>query len=219
VVAVAASAARRAEIHAALAEPVRVAIVDELRNSDRSPSDLARSLELPGNLLAHHLDVLERAAVIDRSASRGDRRRRYVHLKSDTLDEIRVPDGAYRGPVLFVCTHNAARSPLAAALWRATTGSTADSAGTHPADRVHPLAVEAGRRAGLDLGSEVPRGLTPADDRAPLTITVCDRAHEELDSPAGWLHWSVPDPSESDDPTAFDHAVDELDRRVHALAS
>ena len=54
-------------------------------------------------------------------------------------------------PILFVCTHNSARSQLAAALWTATTGREALSAGTQPATRVHPGAVAAAARAGLVL--------------------------------------------------------------------
>ena len=59
---------------------------------------------------------------------------------------------------LFVCTRNSARSQLAAALWRSLAGAPAESAGTHPADRVHPGAITAaevrapnhGRNAALD---------------------------------------------------------------------
>ena len=96
--------------------------------------------------------------------------------------------------MLFVCTANSARSQLAAGLWTATTGAPAVSAGTHPAERVHPGAVAAARRAGLDLGDATPTSLHELRRRPPLTITVCDRAHEELDPEPDWLHWSIPDP-------------------------
>lgn len=51
---------------------------------------------------------------------------------------------------LRVCTQLGAVTQLAAALWQRLTGIAADSAGTAPAHRVHPGAVAAGRRIGLD---------------------------------------------------------------------
>src|SRR5579859_7753259 len=67
--------ARRAAVHAALADPARLQITDTLLAGDASPSELAALLGLPSNLLAHHLHVLEQAGVITRR-SKGDRRRR-----------------------------------------------------------------------------------------------------------------------------------------------
>jgi ArsR family transcriptional regulator, arsenate/arsenite/antimonite-responsive transcriptional repressor / arsenate reductase (thioredoxin) len=52
----------RAAVHAALGEPARLAIVEELATSDRSPKELADRLAIPSNLLAHHLEVLEHGA-------------------------------------------------------------------------------------------------------------------------------------------------------------
>lgn len=190
--------------------------------SDRAPSDLSARFGLPGNLLAHHLDVLERVGLIERHVSAGDRRRRYVRLRRHALGDLAVGTAGRRGGrALFVCTHNSARSQLAAALWRDRTGDDATSAGTHPAARVHPGAVAAARRAGLDLSGARPRALDPddLDDLdVDMVVTVCDRAHEELDAPEDWLHWSVPDPVEAGTAKAFDAALTELDRRVTAIA-
>ena len=188
---------RRAAIHAALGEPVRLAIVEDLSASDRAPSVLATRHGLRGNLLAHHLDVLERVGLIERHVSSGDRRRRYVRLRHEALRDVAVIGRARAGRALFVCTHNSARSQLAAALWRERTGAPADSAGTHPADRVHPGAVRAARRAGLDIQGARPRALRREDTRVDVVVTVCDRAHEELDASPEWLHWSIPDPVEA----------------------
>src|SRR5688500_17333016 len=104
------SVRERAAVHAALGEPVRLAIVDDLATSDRTPSALAARFELAGNLLAHHLDVLERVGLIERVVSSGDRRRRYVRLRQHTD----LTPGTQRrdGPALFVCTHNSARSQI-----------------------------------------------------------------------------------------------------------
>ena len=95
---------------------------------------------------------------------------------------------------LFVCTRNSARSQLAAAMWRSITGAPADSAGTHPADSVHPGAVAAGKRAGLDLSGATPRAIGQIQQLPDLVVTVCDQAHEELAPDDTWLHWSITDP-------------------------
>lgn len=209
----------RAERHAALGVPVRLVIVDELFVSDRMPSELQALVELPSNLLAHHLDVLERVGLISRTRSSGDGRRRYVHLHRQALDDLSPGAQLADEPALFVCTHNSARSQVAAALWRQLTGAEASSAGTHPAERVHPEAVKAARRAGLDLRGAKPRHLGELDERPALVVTVCDRAHEEGASGPGWLHWSVPDPVAVGTPAAFDAAVVELRERISSLVA
>ncbi len=211
----------RAAVHAALGEPVRLGFIDELALSDRAPSDLATRFGLPGNLVAHHLDVLVRVGLVERVVSSGDRRRRYVRLRGDRLPLPAALAPRRRGRALFVCTHNSARSQLAAALWRARTGDQASSAGTQPANEVHPGAVAAAARAGLDLSNARPRALAEDDLSADVVVTVCDVAHEALDSldpHPGWLHWSVPDPVVDGSAQAFDDTLALLDQRVTAVA-
>ena len=126
--------ARRSAIHAALADPHRLEIVDELALSDRSPSELSASLAIGSNLLAHHLRVLEDASVVERVASAGDARRRYVRLVPGALAVVAEPTATLVvDHMLFVCTENSARSQLAAALWNARHEVPATSAGTRPA--------------------------------------------------------------------------------------
>ena len=206
--------AERAVRHAALGDPHRLAIVDELLSSDRSPAELQHLVGCPSNLLAHHLDVLAAAGLVTRHRSSGDGRRRYVSLVSDALAALVAPGGRAAQPALFICTANSARSQLAAALWRALTAEPATSAGTHPAGRVHPGAVAAARRAGLDLAGAVPRALDGVTDRPRLVVTVCDRAHEEIAAPPAWLHWSIPDPVSTGTAGAFDGSIRELRRRI-----
>ncbi len=203
-------------MHAALGEPVRLAIADDLAVTDRSPKDLGERHGLPTNLLAHHLDVLESAGLIVRFSSAGDKRRRYVRLVREPYAELGVATSRPVGRVLFLCSHNSARSQLAAALWTARTGEPAESAGTHPAARVHRGAIAAARRAGLDLGDAVPRLLDHIDPAAQV-VTVCDRAHEELDPAPGWWHWSIPDPVDTGTAAAFDAVVADLDARIHSI--
>ena len=210
---------RRASIHAALGEPHRLAIVDALRLSDRSPSELLRVTGLPSNLLAFHLAALEEAGLIKRNRSSGDARRRYVSLCWDALTSVEPSVSLTTDQLLFVCTHNSARSQLAAALWRQATGDAAISAGTEPAGAVDPLAVEVAREHGLDLSGERPRGY--ADVRLPpsLVVSVCDRAREAgIPWDAEHLHWSVTDPA-GGDRARFDQAYSDLDRRVMRLAA
>ncbi|GGI08973.1 arsenate reductase/protein-tyrosine-phosphatase family protein [Egicoccus halophilus] len=211
---------RRAAVHRALGEPTRLRIVDALHVSDRSPKDLADLVGVSTNLLAFHLNVLEDIGLVTRSPSQGDQRRRYVMLRADRLAGTLAPpplDHPGDG-VLFVCTGNSARSQLAAALWHARTGRPALSAGTRPAPRVHPLAVEVARSCGVDLEDAVPRGFDTLIESPDLVVSVCDRAHESaLPFEVPSLHWSVPDPAAGghDD---FLQTLEDIDGRVDRLA-
>src|ERR1700758_1863449 len=98
------SLARRAAMHAALADPARLRITDMLADGDASPSELAAVLAMPSNLLAHHLRVLEEAGLVTRRRSEGDRRRAYLHLVPGVLGALAGPPGRRARRVLFVCT-------------------------------------------------------------------------------------------------------------------
>ena len=213
-----ADAERRAGVHAALSEPIRVAIVDELKRSDRSPKELSHLLDVAPSLLAFHLDALDDAGLIERIVSSGDRRRRYVRLRPERLD-LRGADDAVdlHAPMLFVCTQNSARSQLAAAAWRADRGGRATSAGTEPADAVHPGAIAAAERAGLHLGDARPRRLDGVPNGTTV-VTVCDLAHEQLPSVPAW-HWSIPDPAMEGTDAAFDHALDLIRTRITTITA
>jgi protein-tyrosine-phosphatase len=205
----------RVRRHAALADVTRLLVVDRLSVSDASASELGALLDVPSNLLAHHLRVLEQAGLVTRHRSEGDRRRSYLSL---ARGDLTAPDPLVTARrVVFVCTANTARSHLAAALWRRASTVDATSAGTHPADRVAPGAVAVARRHDLDLPLVAPRGLAEVLEEDDLVITVCDRAHEELGAP-GWAHWSIPDPVPSGTRRAFDTAYRALAARVDALA-
>jgi len=210
---------RRAARHAALGDPVRLAIVDELTRSDRAPVELRHRFGLESNLLAHHLDVLERVGLVERSRSSGDGRRRYVHLRVESFDGLAPRRPVELDDALFVCTANSARSQLAAAVWREATGREASSAGTHPAEVVHPGAVAAAARHGLALGRPRPRPLSSVDALPPVVVTVCDRAHEELAPDPAWLHWSIADPVPDGGTQAFDQVVAELRQRVATVVA
>ncbi|MFD2767993.1 arsenate reductase/protein-tyrosine-phosphatase family protein [Micromonospora eburnea] len=209
----------RARIHAALGDPARLAIVDALTLGDASPGEIAQTLDLPTNLVAHHVKVLTDAELVTKGRSEGDRRRTYLRLRPETLATLATPRLTGVGRVVFVCTHNSARSQLAAALWKRRTHRAAASAGTQPAPRVHPRAVAVAHRHHLDLdptGTAHVTDVVRADD---LVIAVCDNAHEELTGPVRpRLHWSVPDPARADTDEAFEAAYADLADRVDRLA-
>ena len=121
--------------------------------------------------------------------------------------------------MVFVCTANSARSQLAAARWNAISPVPAASAGTHPAARVHPRAVTAGRRHGLRLGRAKPVGIKDVVRGEDLVVAVCDNVHEELDPGRDRLHWSIPDPVRVDTDEAFESAFADITRRVERLAA
>lgn len=206
---------RRAAVHAALGDPGRLAIVDALALGDRSPGELGGALGMPSNLLAHHLRQLEQVGLVERGRSEGDRRRTYVRLTATALPAPASP--AVTAPrVVFVCTHNSARSQLASALWSRRSRLAVASAGTHPAGRVHRRAVAVARKHGLALEgartAAVAEVLRPGD----LVVAVCDSAYEEMGAP---VHWSVPDPVRTGTAAAFARAFTDIEGRVDRLAA
>jgi arsenate reductase (thioredoxin) len=136
--------------------------------------------------------------------------------------------------VLFLCTHNSARSIIAEAVMNRLGGGNfrACSAGSQPRGRVHPFALDLLRNAGHDIGglrskswSEFsgPRA-TPLD----FVFTVCDNAANEV-CPV-WpgqpmtAHWGVPDPSlaegsETERRLAFADTMRMLSQRISIFMS
>lgn len=209
---------QRAAIHAALADPARLAIVDALALGDVSPSELQTLVDLPSNLLAHHLKVLESHGVVTRSRSEADRRRTYVRLLPGSLDALHPGARGDVARVVFVCTRNSARSHLAAALWRRSSSVPTASAGTHPAERIDPGALAVAARHQVSMRRVRPRKVEDVLHADDLIITVCDAAHEELGA-AGAVHWSVPDPVPVGSAEAFEAVFTQLSQRVGDLAS
>ena len=100
--------------------------------------------------------------------------------------------------VLFVCTHNAGRSQMAAALLAHLGGPSfvVDSAGTAPADALNPAVVAAMLEVGIDLRDNEPTLLTPeALHEADLVITL-DADSAELPG-SHYIDWDFPDPAGS----------------------
>lgn len=102
--------------------------------------------------------------------------------------------------VLFLCTHNSARSQMAEGLLRRMAGDRFEvfSAGTEKA-RVQPLAIEAMLEIGIDISSHNSKTLDVfAGEQFDYVITVCDRANESCPTFPGdvqRIHWSFDDPT------------------------
>jgi arsenate reductase len=121
--------------------------------------------------------------------------------------------------VLFVCLHNAGRSQMSQALFeRAADGRhEARSAGTTPAERVHPEVVEAMAQLGIDVAGRRPRALSTEDaEWADVVVTM--GCGDECPYVPGkrYMDWDLPDPKGR----PLDEVVatrDEIDRRVRGL--
>ncbi|CAB4939546.1 unannotated protein [freshwater metagenome] len=205
---------------AALGDPTRLAIVDLLMAQDLTPDSLIESLGIPGNLLAHHLKSLQSAGLIARRKSQNDRRRMYVHLMRDSLEGLLPSPAAIAAPrIVFVCTHNSARSVLAEAIWATISEVPGTSAGTHPASRINPQATAAARRAGVRITRPVPQSVLSVLRPDDLVVSVCDAVNEDLEPLANpRLHWSIPDPAGIGTDEAFDAAVIDITERTALLA-
>lgn len=128
--------------------------------------------------------------------------------------------------VLFVCTGNSARSQMAEGFAKAM-GIEAFSAGTHPKDAVHPLAVTVMAEKGIDISHHKPKPLDLEFAKTvDLVVTVCGEADAEcahLPLPVPKIHWDLPDPakaegSEEEKLRAFREVRDEIERLVGQLA-
>ena len=204
---------------AALGDPVRLAITDLLHDDDLSPDSLMASLQIPGNLLAHHLKILTEVGLITKTRSQADGRRTYLHLELDGFDDL-LPTASTINTrrVVFVCTENSARSVMAEAIWRDVSSVPVSSAGTDPAYRINPRARTAIRRAGLLLEQREPRDLDEVLKPSDLIVSVCDAVNEKLVNRSNSrLHWSIADPARVGNDAAFAQTFDEIRGRVLAL--
>lgn len=221
------------------AHPLRWRLLTELADSDHRVRDLVTLLDEPQNLLSYHLRLLRDGGLVSTRRSTFDGRDSYYRLELDRCADALAATGAALHPglrfqpapptpparrrftVLFICTGNTARSPMAEALLRHHSGGrvTVTSAGTRPGPGPHPNAALALRAAfGIDLADQRPRHVdTVADRRFTHVITLCDKAREACpdfrDTPRR-VHWSTPEPS---DEQSFHRTAADLDTRVRYL--
>jgi arsenate reductase (thioredoxin) len=130
--------------------------------------------------------------------------------------------------LLVLCTGNSARSQMAETLFNELGRGRirAESAGSQPALRVNPLAIEALKELGLAWKGHQPRGLDGLDrEHWDFVLTVCDKAKEACPVFPGQpvlAHWGMPDPAEvvGDEATrlkAFRAALLLIRRRIELM--
>lgn len=121
--------------------------------------------------------------------------------------------------VLFLCTHNAGRSQMAAGWLRSLAGDRVEvySGGSEPADAVNPQAVAAMAEVGIDIAGVTPQRWTDAVlQRVDLVVTMGCGDSCPVVPGVRYVDWEVPDPAGRD--LAFVRGVrDEIAGRVRAL--
>jgi len=232
------------------AHPLRWRLLRELAGSDLRVRELVARTGEPQNLVSYHLRLLRDGGLVTARRSSFDGRDSYYALDLDRCAAALRESGGALHPglllataasptfatmeepppgVLFVCTGNSARSPVAEALLRQRTDGrvAVASAGTRPREAMHPNAVRVLREGfGIDIAGQAPRPLERAPARRfDRVITLCDRAREacpDFGTAPVWAHWSIPDPSPSsarDEASypAFERMAAEIEARVRYL--
>ena len=200
-----------------MADPLRWRLACELAAGDRRVRELVAAVGEPQNLVSYHLKQLRDAGLVTARRSSFDGRDTYYHLDLDRCAAALAGVGPTLHPalavapakpvaeypaVLFVCTGNTARSPIAEALLRHHAGDRVRvaSAGTRPGPRLHPNTARVLRDGyGIDMSGVRPRHLhTLTGHRFDYVISLCDRAreaHPEFAHEPRRVHWSIPDPA------------------------
>ncbi len=228
--------------------PLRWQLLAELARSDLRVRELVTLLDQPQNLVSYHLRLLREGGLVSATRSTFDGRDSYYHLDLDSCARALAGTGAALHPalrldsttpatlvqsqqpprtVLFVCTGNSARSPIAEAQLRRHTAGHVQvvSAGSRPKPQIHPHAVRVLRdHFGVDVTGRHPRHLdTLTSRRFDYVITLCDKAREacrDFGGDARRLHWSIPDPAATGDQDgypAFVRTAADIDTRVRHL--
>ncbi|MBF6328071.1 ArsR family transcriptional regulator [Nocardia transvalensis] len=221
--------------------PLRWALMTELAAGDRRVRELVDAVDEPQNLVSYHLRLLRTAGLVAARRSSFDGRDTYYRLDlarcatafgeaAAALHPALAPTGR-RWPkgssVLFLCTGNSARSPMAEAMLRRRIDDVrVASAGSHPAPRMHPNTVRVLREDyGIDLEPRQPRSLDAiAGQRFDYVITLCDKIREvpRDHGSAVRTHWSLPNPSAAADTDRatypeFRRVAKEIDTRLGFL--
>lgn len=236
----------------AAAHPLRWRLLGELTLSDRQVHELIALVGQPQSLVSYHLGGLRKARLVTSRRSSADGRDTYYRLDLASCGRLLAAAGGALHPglqlvppklpperpgsaplrVLFMCTGNSSRSPMAEALLRHRAGVRwpggrraaavrAWSAGSQPRP-VHPSAVAVMAEYGIDLSAHRPAHLDGfTGERFDYVITLCDRVREvcpEFPGHPNSVHWSVPDPAqEPDGYAAFQRAAADLAERIEFL--
>lgn len=227
-----------------LANNLRWKVLVALARSDLRGQELVQHLGQPQNLVSYHLKQLRDHGLISEHRSAADGRDIYYSLNLERMQQLYLVAGAALHPalscaeptaetassprpplrILFLCTHNSARSQMAEGLLRHFAGDRLKvfSAGNQPAE-VHPAAIRAMAEMGLDISRQRSKSITEfLGQRFDYVITVCDRVREVcpvFPNEPECIHWSLPDPAvvEGPDETryrAFQETAQQLAARL-----
>jgi len=230
-----------------LASDLRWRLVAALARSDHQVHELVRLVGQPANLVSFHLRRLRSEHLVTERRSSADARHVYYSLDLDRLrklyfaagdalhpglsvvTETHEPAGLHGGEpvrVLFLCTHNSARSQMAEAIMRQLGGDGVEvfSAGSEPST-VHPDATATLAAIHIDISSAASKHLDNyCTQRFDYIITVCDRVRETcpvFPNDPERIHWSFPDPSLIEEPAArgreFEQIALQLQHRIRFL--
>lgn len=129
--------------------------------------------------------------------------------------------------ILFLCTGNSCRSQMAEGFARQLLKEwDVWSAGTRPAERVHPLAVQVMAEKGIDISTQYPKTISDVPRPVDVVVTLCGEAAEECPIFPGAReteHWGLPDPARATGTPqevlqVFREVRDEIERRLRGLA-
>lgn len=223
-----------------LAHDLRWRLLALLVTGDYRVQELGTALDQPMNLISYHLKLLRQGQIVTVRRSDSDGRDQYYSLDLARLHTVYQTIGTALHPtlgaagvpklpplnglrLLFLCTHNSARSQLAEGITRHLTHGQVfvTSAGSEPRG-VHPLAIKAAAARGIDLTLQESRGMdVVAGEHFDVVITVCDRVREICPAFPGETHtrhWSLPDPlavvNEDAQAAAFEHTAAVLTSRI-----
>lgn len=218
--------------------PIRWQLLSELARSDRQVRELVALTGQRQSLTSYHLAQLRDGGLVGMRRSSADKRDMYYRLDLAACRGLLAAAGAALHPglrlvpvapappragtrVLFLCTGNSSRSPLAEAILRHFAGGRVEvaSAGSNPKP-VHPDAVRVMRERGIDIGGHRPTHLADlVEQRFDHVISLCDRVREvcpEFPGHPAVAHWSIPDPA-GHGHAAFVDTADELTTRIQFL--
>lgn len=231
-----------------LADETRLAIVRLLAITDLKAGEIMERIGAPQNAVSYHLKQLRSLGLLRDRRSSGDARDVYYSIDVERLCALYAATGDALHPalvgdnntgrpaskldrplrVLFLCTHNSARSQLAEAILRCMGGDQVEvfSAGSQPSE-LHPMARELLEESGIDTSQHSAKPMSQfAGQRFDYVITVCDRIRDSCPTFPGdpeRIHWSFPDPSAVEDQgerwQAFLKLRRELCTRVRLLLS
>jgi protein-tyrosine-phosphatase/DNA-binding transcriptional ArsR family regulator len=224
-----------------LAHDLRWSLVTTLARSDYRVHELVQLLGEPMNLVSYHLKQLRDQQLVTERRSSADGRDVYYRLDLDLLRTRYLAVGAALHPVLstsdsatvdapapqarppvrvlFLCTHNSARSQMAEGILRHFGGNRvlAFSAGSQPAE-VHPEAVRAMAALGIDISQQQSKHLDVfANQSFDYIITVCDRVREVcplFPNDPERIHWSFADPAAVQDAAARERAFQQTAQQL-----